>query len=304
MGGALALGADRPGHRRGRRRAGARGLRPGRRLAAHAEPGGWTVTASAAVRACARARRRRHPRPRRRRPRPRAVRGAAAGHRPAGAGGVRRPGQPGAGVPPAARARRAGRRAGEGRGDLHRAAARRLPRPAHPAGHDAGRRRRAPGAPTSTRPTAPSCVAALDGSADQLERLIDDLLDLSRLESGLVHPDLRPRSLDEVLPLAVAGHPPGAVEPRGRRDPPARRHRRRAAGAGRGQPGRQRRAPLDRDAGPGPGPRAARQRRGDGGRPRAGGAGGAARADVRGLPAPGRRDGRTASAWAWPSPAG
>jgi two-component system, OmpR family, sensor histidine kinase KdpD len=52
---------------------------------------------------------------------------------------------------------------------------------------------------------------AVGGSAEQLERLIDDLLDLSRLQSGLVHPVLRARSLDEVLPLAVAGHPPGAV---------------------------------------------------------------------------------------------
>ncbi|QIG43674.1 sensor histidine kinase KdpD [Nocardioides anomalus] len=50
-------------------------------------------------------------------------------------------------------------------------------------------------------------VAAVDASAGQLESLIDDLLDLSRLQSGLVHPVLTARSLDEVLPLAVAGHP-------------------------------------------------------------------------------------------------
>ena len=54
-------------------------------------------------------------------------------------------------------------------------------------------------------------VAALAGSTDQLERLIDNLLDLSRLQSGLLKPQPRARSLDEVLPLAVAGHPPGAV---------------------------------------------------------------------------------------------
>ncbi|MCH1866206.1 ATP-binding protein [Nocardioides sp. CFH 31398] len=48
-------------------------------------------------------------------------------------------------------------------------------------------------------------------SADTLERLIDDLLDLSRLESGLVRPVLRPRSLDEVLPVAVSGHDPSLV---------------------------------------------------------------------------------------------
>ncbi len=54
-------------------------------------------------------------------------------------------------------------------------------------------------------------VRSVGGSAEQLERLIDDLLDLSRLQSGLVHPVLRTRSLDEVLPLAVAGHDPGVV---------------------------------------------------------------------------------------------
>jgi len=54
-------------------------------------------------------------------------------------------------------------------------------------------------------------VAAVDSSTEQLERLIDNLLDLSRLESGLVHPVLRDRSLEEILPLAVAGQPADAV---------------------------------------------------------------------------------------------
>lgn len=52
---------------------------------------------------------------------------------------------------------------------------------------------------------------ALASSTDRLEGLIDDLLDLSRLQSGLVRPVLRERSLDEVLPLALAGQPPGTV---------------------------------------------------------------------------------------------
>ena len=56
-----------------------------------------------------------------------------------------------------------------------------------------------------------SLVDAVDTSTEQLERLIDNLLDLSRLQSGLMHPVLVPRSLDEVLPLAVAGHAPGLV---------------------------------------------------------------------------------------------
>ena len=54
-------------------------------------------------------------------------------------------------------------------------------------------------------------VRSVAHSAEQLERLIDDLLDLSRLQSGLIHPVLRTRSLDEVLPLAIAGHGPDAV---------------------------------------------------------------------------------------------
>lgn len=54
-------------------------------------------------------------------------------------------------------------------------------------------------------------VSAVESSAEQLERLIDNLLDLSRIESGLLHPALRSLSLEEVLPLAVAGLPPGTV---------------------------------------------------------------------------------------------
>jgi len=54
-------------------------------------------------------------------------------------------------------------------------------------------------------------VGAVEASTEQLERLIDNLLDLSRIQSGLLHPVLRDRSLEEILPLAVAGHPPGAV---------------------------------------------------------------------------------------------
>jgi len=54
-------------------------------------------------------------------------------------------------------------------------------------------------------------VAGLDDSTHQLERLIDNLLDLSRVQVGLLKPELWPRSLEEVLPLATAGHPPDAV---------------------------------------------------------------------------------------------
>jgi two-component system sensor histidine kinase KdpD len=54
-------------------------------------------------------------------------------------------------------------------------------------------------------------VDAVEGSTEQLEHLIDNLLDLSRIQSGLLHPVLSDRSLEEVLPLAAAGHPSGAV---------------------------------------------------------------------------------------------
>ncbi|MFC4785743.1 DUF4118 domain-containing protein [Nocardioides sp. MAHUQ-72] len=54
-------------------------------------------------------------------------------------------------------------------------------------------------------------VEAVDSATDQLEHLIDNLLDLSRLQTGLLHPVLRARSLEEILPIAVAGHPAGSV---------------------------------------------------------------------------------------------
>jgi two-component system sensor histidine kinase KdpD len=54
-------------------------------------------------------------------------------------------------------------------------------------------------------------VDAVGDATDQLEGLIDNLLDLTRVQSGLIKPVLAPRSLDEVLPIAVSGYPPGAV---------------------------------------------------------------------------------------------
>ena len=54
-------------------------------------------------------------------------------------------------------------------------------------------------------------LSAVATSTEQLERLIDNLLDLSRLQTGLLKPQLRPHSLDEVLPLVVAAHPDEAV---------------------------------------------------------------------------------------------
>jgi two-component system sensor histidine kinase KdpD len=54
-------------------------------------------------------------------------------------------------------------------------------------------------------------VGVVEASTEHLERLIDNLLDLSRIQSGVLQTVLRDRSLEEILPLAVAGHPPGAV---------------------------------------------------------------------------------------------
>ena len=56
-----------------------------------------------------------------------------------------------------------------------------------------------------------SLVGTLAESTARLERLIDNLLDLSRLQTGSVRPALRPTSLDEIVPFAIEGYPPGAV---------------------------------------------------------------------------------------------
>lgn len=57
-----------------------------------------------------------------------------------------------------------------------------------------------------------SLVETLAEATGRLERLIDNLLDLSRLQTGSVRPVLRPTSLDEVVPLALEGYPPDAVQ--------------------------------------------------------------------------------------------
>jgi two-component system sensor histidine kinase KdpD len=64
---------------------------------------------------------------------------------------------------------------------------------------------------TLTAEDRAALVESVDDATEQLERLIDNLLDLSRLQTGVLHPTLRDLSLLEVLPLAVAGHAPGLV---------------------------------------------------------------------------------------------
>ncbi|MDM8084562.1 DUF4118 domain-containing protein [Cellulomonas cellasea] len=55
-------------------------------------------------------------------------------------------------------------------------------------------------------------VGAADTATSQLERLIDNLLDLSRLQAGGLKPVLRPTSLDEVVPLAIEGVDPARLD--------------------------------------------------------------------------------------------
>jgi two-component system, OmpR family, sensor histidine kinase KdpD len=54
-------------------------------------------------------------------------------------------------------------------------------------------------------------LATVDIATTRLERLIDNLLDLSRLQAGAVRPLTRPVSLDEIVPRAVEGVPPDRI---------------------------------------------------------------------------------------------
>jgi two-component system sensor histidine kinase KdpD len=54
-------------------------------------------------------------------------------------------------------------------------------------------------------------LAQIEDSSDRLQALVDNLLDLSRLDAGVVQPQLVPVALDEILPRALAGVPSGSV---------------------------------------------------------------------------------------------
>lgn len=56
-----------------------------------------------------------------------------------------------------------------------------------------------------------SLVDAIENGTARLERLIDNLLDLSRLQMGAVRPRLQAVSLEEIVPLAVDGLEPEAI---------------------------------------------------------------------------------------------
>ncbi|MEU9020076.1 DUF4118 domain-containing protein [Actinomadura sp. NPDC048394] len=55
-------------------------------------------------------------------------------------------------------------------------------------------------------------LAAIEESADRLNRLIANLLDMTRLETGAVAPLTRPTTLDEIVPFALAAVPEARIE--------------------------------------------------------------------------------------------
>jgi two-component system sensor histidine kinase KdpD len=54
-------------------------------------------------------------------------------------------------------------------------------------------------------------LAQIEDSSDRLQALVDNLLDLSRLDAGVVRPHRAPVALDEILPRALAGVPTRSV---------------------------------------------------------------------------------------------
>ncbi|MER7757251.1 sensor histidine kinase KdpD [Kitasatospora sp. NPDC097643] len=54
-------------------------------------------------------------------------------------------------------------------------------------------------------------LAGIEAGADRLDHLINNLLDMSRLQTGTVTPLIQETDLDEVVPFALGGVPPGAV---------------------------------------------------------------------------------------------
>ncbi len=54
-------------------------------------------------------------------------------------------------------------------------------------------------------------LEAVEDGADRLDHLVGNLLDMSRLQTGTVAPLVREVDLDEVVPLALGGVPPGAA---------------------------------------------------------------------------------------------
>ncbi|GHH28827.1 DUF4118 domain-containing protein [Streptomyces lanatus] len=55
-------------------------------------------------------------------------------------------------------------------------------------------------------------LEAIEEGADQLDHLVGNLLDMSRLQTGTVTPLIREIDLDEVVPMALGGVPAGSAE--------------------------------------------------------------------------------------------
>jgi two-component system sensor histidine kinase KdpD len=55
-------------------------------------------------------------------------------------------------------------------------------------------------------------LAGIEAGADRLDHLINNLLDMSRLQTGSVTPLVQEVDLDEVVPMALGGVPPGSVQ--------------------------------------------------------------------------------------------
>ncbi len=119
-------------------------------------------------------------------------------------------------------------------------------RPSRPASAPCGR-------PTCewTEADEAALLATIEASADRLDALIGNLLDMSRLTTGSLQPFLRPTAIDEVAPVALRGLDGGNVlRARGPGRAAAGADRPRPARAGAGQLVRQRPGLLaDRPAG-------------------------------------------------------
>lgn len=55
-------------------------------------------------------------------------------------------------------------------------------------------------------------LADVEEQADRLQSLIDNLLDMSRIDAGVLHPHMDPVALDEVVPRALRGIPDAAID--------------------------------------------------------------------------------------------
>ena len=106
-----------------------------------------------------------------------------------------------------------GRRARAGERAAGRAPASGVPRPPHAVGGDQGvGLEPAPGRRDLGRRTrAREFLAAIEEQTDRLTVLVGNLLDMSRLQAGVLEPQLRAVAFDEVVPAAIASLVEGAA---------------------------------------------------------------------------------------------